>query len=91
MEGAGGVMVPLNDYYHMASLMDDLHLPVILVSRNYLGSINHTFTEWKFLRYMIFRLQVSSSTANGIILPNRILKNTPDRRYWLVFPGGPMG
>ena len=63
VEGAGGVMVPLNDYYHMASLMDDLHLPVILVSRNYLGSINHTLLSVEVLRYM--DIQIAGIIFNG--------------------------
>jgi dethiobiotin synthetase len=42
IEGAGGLMVPLNEHYLMIDLIEDLNTPVILVSRNYLGSINHT-------------------------------------------------
>lgn len=42
IEGAGGVMVPLNDRFLMIDLIKKLNAPVILVSRNYLGSINHT-------------------------------------------------
>ncbi len=43
VEGAGGVMVPMNDdAYCFPDLAIDLELDVILVSRNYLGSINHT-------------------------------------------------
>lgn len=50
VEGAGGLMVPLNENYLMIDLMEDLHLPVILVSRNYLGSINHTLLSIEALR-----------------------------------------
>ncbi len=43
VEGAGGVMVPMNhDAYCFPDLAIDLGLDIILVSRNYLGSINHT-------------------------------------------------
>ena len=42
VEGAGGLMVPLNDQDLMIDLIKQLGIPVILVSRNYLGSINHT-------------------------------------------------
>ena len=42
VEGAGGLMVPLNDQDLMIDLIQQLGIPVILVSRNYLGSINHT-------------------------------------------------
>lgn len=40
IEGAGGVMVPLNDHEFVADLIAMLDVPVILVSRNTLGSIN---------------------------------------------------
>lgn len=42
VEGAGGLMVPLNDKDLIADLIAYLNLSVIVVSRNYLGSINHT-------------------------------------------------
>jgi dethiobiotin synthetase len=40
IEGAGGLMVPLNDHEFVADLIKMLDVPVILVSRNTLGSIN---------------------------------------------------
>lgn len=42
IEGAGGLMVPLNDNFLMIDLIKKLDAEVILVSKNYLGSINHT-------------------------------------------------
>ena len=42
IEGAGGVMVPLNSKDCIIDLIKDLGVEVVLVSRNYLGSINHT-------------------------------------------------
>ncbi len=42
VEGAGGLMVPLNDEDLIIDLIKHLSLEVILVSQNYLGSINHT-------------------------------------------------
>ena len=49
IEGAGGLLVPLNDKDTIA----DLILPqdkVILVSRHYLGSINHTLSSIECIR-----------------------------------------
>jgi len=40
IEGAGGLMVPLNDREFVTDLIKMLNVPVILVSRNTLGSIN---------------------------------------------------
>jgi dethiobiotin synthetase len=42
IEGAGGIMVPLNDQEFIIDLIEQLQAKVILVSRNYLGSINHS-------------------------------------------------
>jgi dethiobiotin synthetase len=42
VEGAGGLLVPLNDGEFMADLALAMDATVILVSRNYLGSINHS-------------------------------------------------
>ncbi len=42
IEGAGGLMVPLNSEYLMIDLAEDLNAEIILVSKAYLGSINHT-------------------------------------------------
>jgi dethiobiotin synthetase len=42
IEGAGGLMVPLNDKEFVVDLIKKLNAKIILVSRNYLGSINHS-------------------------------------------------
>ncbi|GAB6904555.1 ATP-dependent dethiobiotin synthetase BioD [Desulfosarcina cetonica] len=42
VEGAGGIMVPINENQLMLDLMKQLALPVILVARSTLGTINHT-------------------------------------------------
>ncbi len=42
IEGAGGLMVPLNRKYFMIDLIQKFNAEVILVVKNYLGSINHT-------------------------------------------------
>ena len=42
IEGAGGLMVPLNENEFVIDLVKKLNAKVILVSRNYLGSINHS-------------------------------------------------
>jgi dethiobiotin synthetase len=42
VEGAGGLLVPLTDGFTMADLAAELRLPVLLVARAALGTINHT-------------------------------------------------
>lgn len=41
-EGAGGVMVPINGHQMMTDLIKWLDLPVMVVARSTLGTINHT-------------------------------------------------
>jgi dethiobiotin synthetase len=50
VELAGGIMVPLNDRETNVDLIKKLGLPVILVSKNYLGSINHTLLSVEILK-----------------------------------------
>lgn len=50
VEGAGGLLVPLNEEYLMIDLIQQLSLPVILVARTALGTINHTLLSLEALR-----------------------------------------
>lgn len=50
IEGAGGLMVPLNDKDLMVDLIAPLGVEVVLVSKNYLGSINHTLLSIALLQ-----------------------------------------
>ncbi len=42
VEGAGGLLVPIKKDYFMLNLARDLELPLIVISRPSLGTINHT-------------------------------------------------
>lgn len=51
VEGAGGLLVPINDTgTTIADLAKQWALPVIIVSRHYLGSINHTLLTIEVLK-----------------------------------------
>jgi dethiobiotin synthetase len=50
VELAGGLMVPLNESETNLDLIARIALPVILVSKNYLGSINHTLLSYEILK-----------------------------------------
>lgn len=50
VEGAGGVWVPLNERETMLDLMRQLNLPVLVVSRPSLGTLNHTLMTVNTLR-----------------------------------------
>jgi dethiobiotin synthetase len=50
VEGAGGVLVPVNDEVLYADLFARWQVPVVVVSQLYLGSINHTLLTLEALR-----------------------------------------
>lgn len=50
IEGAGGLMVPLNAKALILDLIKKLNAQVIVVSQNYLGSINHTLLTLEVLK-----------------------------------------
>ena len=60
IEGAGGLMVPLNNNFLMIDLIKQLDVEVILVSKNYLGSINHTLLS-------VYTLNQYQISVKGII------------------------
>jgi dethiobiotin synthetase len=50
IEGAGGLMVPLTDEAYVVDLATELHLPLILVARSSIGTINHTLLSLEAIR-----------------------------------------
>jgi len=50
IEGAGGVLVPLTKKLFMIDLIKKLNMPVIVVARSTLGTINHTCLTLEALR-----------------------------------------
>lgn len=49
IEGAGGLMVPLNDKFLMIDLIEQLGAEVVLVIKHYLGSINNSLLSLQAL------------------------------------------
>ncbi len=71
VEGAGGLMVPLNEQSMMLDLIVKLNIPVLLVSANVLGTINHTLLSLE-------QLKRSGVNVAGVVLngdSNLINKN----------------
>ena len=50
VEGAGGLMVPINQKYYVIDLIKHFELPVILIAKSGLGTINHTLLSIEALR-----------------------------------------
>jgi dethiobiotin synthetase len=63
VEGAGGVLVPLNDTEFMRDLIKYLAFPVVLVSRTAVGTINHTLLSLEALRHA--EIEVLGVVLNG--------------------------
>lgn len=63
VEGAGGIMVPLNETHLMLDLMKKLAIPVLLVARSELGTINHTLLSLEQMRR--HELEVFGVIMNG--------------------------
>jgi dethiobiotin synthetase len=63
IEGAGGLMVPLNNRFLMIDLIKQLDAEVILVSKNYLGSINHTLLSAYALKQ--YNIPIKGIVFNG--------------------------
>jgi dethiobiotin synthetase len=61
VEGAGGVLVPLNESESMVHLIALLDLPVILVTTSGLGTLNHTFLS-------ICALQSCGARIAGVVM-----------------------
>lgn len=78
VEGAGGLMVPLNDNDLIIDLIKKLKLEVILVSENYLGSINHTLLSLAVLKS--YNIPVKGIIFNGIA-------NEESQKYILNYTG----
>jgi malonyl-CoA O-methyltransferase len=63
VEGAGGLMVPINDRALMIDLIAQLGLPAVLVARSTLGTINHTLLGLEALRAR--NLPIAGVILNG--------------------------
>src|SRR5438552_2499164 len=61
VEGAGGVLAPINSQQFIADLIVHLRLPTVLAARSTLGTINHTLMSLQVLRS--YRIEV-----RGVVL-----------------------
>jgi dethiobiotin synthetase len=70
VEGVGGAMVPLDGSHTVLDLIRWLRLPVVVVARPDLGTINHTLLTLSALRS-------SGASVAGVVI-NRYPTDTPD-------------
>jgi dethiobiotin synthetase len=79
IEGAGGLLVPFADDYFVADLIRDLEARVVIVSRNYLGSINHSLLTAKVLKDM-------GADVAGWIFNDQYLQYEEEIVQWSGYP-----
>ena len=79
IEGAGGIMVPLNENEFMLDLVLALQASVIIVAQNYLGSINHALLTAEILRQ-------KGAPVLGWIFNGPVHSNEADIIRWSGYP-----
>jgi dethiobiotin synthetase len=79
IEGAGGLLVPLNQNEFVLDLIKKLDARLILVSRNYLGSINHSLMTAAICR------QAGLDVA-GWVFNDQYLHYEPEIAGWSNYP-----
>jgi dethiobiotin synthetase len=71
IEGAGGLMVPIDGFYTMADYAAERNLPLILVTNPKLGSVNHTLLSLELcinrgIRVAILAYNLYNATSDEI-------------------------
>jgi dethiobiotin synthetase len=74
VEPAGGLLSPYSPHLTAADLATALHLPLLLVARNALGTINHTALS-------IAEIRRRGLALAGLLLVDTAPQDTPDRPH----------
>jgi dethiobiotin synthetase len=74
VEGAGGLLTPLSDRESYADLAVALRLPVLIVARAGLGTVNHTALTCEALR-------ARGLAVHGVVLNRSQLASDPSERW----------
>ena len=75
VEGIGGLLVPIDEYYFVVDMAEEMELPLIVVCRPTLGTINHTLLTVSYARQHGLEVKgiiVNESTENC----DAVVKNT---------------
>lgn len=68
VEGAGGALVPINDFAFMTDLAQHIQLPVVVAARSTLGTINHTLMS-------LLALRTANLPIRGVVMIGPINKD----------------
>jgi dethiobiotin synthetase len=75
IEGAGGIMTPIDDRHTMCDLMTALAVPLVLVAGSYLGTISHTLSALDVLgrrSLKIATIVVSETEGSAVSLDETV-------------------
>lgn len=96
LEGAGGLMVPLDGYYLTADYIKEHNLPVVVVVTGQLGSINHALLTFNALKS--YGIELKGTVYNPFFDKDDVicadtrkylkdwLSNHFPRSFWLEMP-----
>jgi len=77
LEGAGGIMVPINRNYTTLDYINDRKIPVIIVTAPRLGSINHTLMTIEICRHK--NIKIAALAYNKFNVTDELIcKDTED-------------
>ncbi|OGC07359.1 dethiobiotin synthase [candidate division WOR-1 bacterium RIFOXYD2_FULL_36_8] len=76
VEGIGGVLVPILKDYFVADLIKDFNIPVLIVARAGLGTINHTLLTIEALKKR--KVKIAGIVMNGFIKKETSEKTNAD-------------
>ncbi|MBL6448194.1 dethiobiotin synthase [Fulvivirga sp. 29W222] len=75
IEGAGGLMVPINDNEMVADMIPHFRAEIVLVSNIYLGSINHSLLSLEFIKSRGYPLKGIIFNGPENLETQRIIEN----------------
>jgi dethiobiotin synthetase len=89
IESAGGLMVPLNyDGLLFVDVIKSWNIPVVLVSKHYLGSINHTMLSLELLKNYDIPLKtliwIGGESASELATEKIILSKYPQEKTFKI-------
>ncbi|WP_141432686.1 dethiobiotin synthase [Bacillus sp. 03113] len=64
VEGAGGISVPLGEHFLVSDLIKALQLPIVIVARPNLGTVNHIYLTVQYAKSL--GLSIAGIVINGI-------------------------
>ena len=88
VEGAGGIAVPITENKMMIDLAVELNLPVIIIARPGLGTINHSILTIDYLKQ--HGLTIAGLIMNGYDNTHEFAKSLSEIKNWTSIATNPL-